>query len=261
MSVQLVCSLAKIFFDLERDELDVIFEDLDRRYFRPFVEAAETFFDEIRSTPELPGYEELLAEKLKYGPLIAKIMMGLLERSSENLAAEINTGRALRKSVDKVASVEGQSALVISRCAKGLKAMCHSPEAEDLIEDAIYKAGLALGVDEFRALVDRTCQRDEAACRELTSLAAALGPHLPEKRGRPISEHTCAHAIVLWRLAAFGQKCAYTSNVDGKGYVDAVSRAGQLASGNGAFSPIHAHRLATTFLTSVVEQRRAVVRT
>lgn len=246
MNTQLVYGLAKAFLGLDRSEVDSTFEDLDRRYVRPFVEAAETNVREIMSTPEVPGYEKLLAGKIGYGPFAAKIMMRLLARSGENLAAEINAGRRLRASVDKVATVEGRRALIISRRAKGLQAACQSLEAEGLIEEAAHKAGLT--PDHFRAVVARACQREETACRELTSLAAALGPHLPQKRGRPISEHTSTHAIALWRLRAFGHKCAYTSDVDGKGYVDPVTRAGQLASGNGAFSPVHAHKLATTIL-------------
>jgi hypothetical protein len=102
---------------------------------------------------------------------------------------------------------------------------------------------LSLTAVEFNKLVELACERDETACRDLGRMSQQLAPHLPETRGRPISDYTCIHLFLLRQLESWGNKCAYTSSKDNAGFMDPVTRATQLASGNGGFSPLYANRL------------------
>lgn len=235
--------LAQAFFGFDRGEIDILFNEFHRRCFQPIVRVAEVFVAGISSAPEIPSYEEILQEKCGYGRLSAKIMAHQIRRWGANLAAEINEGRKLRASIDRMADVEGQSTLVMSRRAKQLLHQCRSLEARDWIDKAIEKANLPLTADEFRELVELASERDECTGRELTRISRQLSPHLPEKRGRPISEDTCAHLFLLRQLESCGHECAYTSSSDGAGFTDPVTRATQLASGSGGFSPLRANTL------------------
>ncbi len=161
----------------------------------------------------------------------------------ENLAAQLNEGRKVRAIIDKMADSGGRSALVMSRRAKNFRDKCRSVEARHHIEGAIKKAKLPLTAVEFNKLVELACERDETACRDLGRLSQQLAPHLPDKRGRPISAETCIHLFLLRQLESSGIQCAYTSSIDNAGFTDPVTQATQLALGNGGFSPLYAYKL------------------
>ncbi|HEY8031345.1 MAG TPA: hypothetical protein VIF02_02915 [Methylocella sp.] len=252
---------AKMLSGLDRGEFRIVLKDLIERNFDPIVqfanklsEALSRLFEtiarefnalvqKIEAAPEIPSYEKLLIEKTGYGPLLAKFMAHQICHWGRSLAAKINEGRKVRTNIDKIADAGGGSTLVMSRLAKKFRDQCRSVEVQNLIESAIKKANLPLTAVEFDRLVERACERDENACRNLGRLSQQLAPHLPEKRGRPISAETCTHLILLWWLESSGHKCAYTSSPDNAGFTDPVTRATQLASGNGGFSPLYAHRL------------------
>ena len=99
-----------------------------------------------------------------------------------------------------------------------------SLEARNLIEGAIKKANLTLTAVEFNKLVALACERDETACRELGRVSQLLAPHLPEKRGRPISAETCTHLFLLRLLERSVNKRAYTSSTDNAGFTDLGQR-------------------------------------
>jgi hypothetical protein len=246
---------------LDRGEFDIVLNDLIERYFEPIVQFAnklsealsrlfeaiarefDSFVQKIEVAPEIPSYEKLLIEKARYEPLFARLMAHQICHWGENLAAEIKEGRRVRAIIDKMAVAGGRSALVMSRRAKNFRDQCRSVEARNLIEGAIKQANLSLTAVEFNQLVERACERDETACRTLGRLSKQLAPHLPEKRGRPISAETCIHLFPLRWLESSGYKCAYTSSIDNAGFTDPVTRATQLALGNGGFSPLYAYRL------------------
>jgi len=133
----------------------------------------------------------------------------------------------------------------MSRRAKNLRDQCRSVEARDLIDGAIKKANLPLTVFQFHKLVELACERDETACRDLGRMSKHLAPHLPERRGRPISEEACIHLFLLHHLESWGNKCAYTwSEKDGiNDFVDPVTQATRLALRNNRFSPRYANIL------------------
>jgi hypothetical protein len=72
-----------------------------------------------------------------------------------------------------------------------------------------------------------------------------LAPHLPEKRGRPISEETCIHLFLLSYLESCGINRAYTYSEkdDIDDFVDPVTQATRLALRNDRFSPRYANNL------------------
>ena len=160
-----------------------------------------------------------------------------------SVAAELNEGRKVRAIIDKMADSGGRSALVMSRRAKNFRDKCRSVEARHHIEGAIKKANLSLTAVEFDKLVELACERDETACRDLGRLSQQLAPHLPDKRGRPISAETCIHLFLFRQLESSGIQCAYTSSIDNAGFTDPVTQATQLALGNGGFSPLYAYKL------------------
>ena len=185
-----------------------------------------------------------MQEKCGYGETLGRIMAHQLWRWGENFAAEIREGRKLRAGLDRMAKAEGRSALVMSRRAKDLGETYRCLEAGHLlVEGAIEKAGLPLTELEFGELVALAGARDQAACCELARTCRRLAPHLPEQRGRPISDATCIHLFLERQLESWGHNCAYTPATNGAGFTDPVTRATQLASGNGGFSPLHANRL------------------
>ncbi len=127
--------------------------------------------------------------------------------------------------------------MVMSRRAKKFRDQCRSVKARNLIEGAIKKANLSLTAVEFDQLVERACERDENACRNLGRLSQQLAPHLPEKRGRPISAETCTHLILLWWLESSGHKCAYTSSPDNAGFTDPVDSSHAIGLGQRRLQP------------------------
>jgi hypothetical protein len=195
----------------------------------------EAFRADVAAAPEIRSYEKLLQEKCGYGETLARIMAHQIWRWGKSLAAEVRDGRKLRASMHGMAKAEGRSALVMSRRAKDLGETYRGLEAGYLlVEGAIEKAGLQLTGLEFGELVALARARDQAACCELARTCRRLAPHLPEQRGRPISDATCIHLFLERQLESWGHNCAYTSASDGAGFTDPVTRATQLASGNGA---------------------------
>jgi len=172
-------------------------------------------------------------------------MTRLIHHWGELQAAEIDEGRRVRAIIDEIARANGRGVLVISRRAKRFRDECSSLEAQDLIDGAVRKAGLSLTATEFSQLIALACQRDKTACRDLAGMAKQLAPHLPEKRGRPISAETCAHIFLLRHLESWGIDRAYTySEEDGyDDFVDPVTQATRIAANNPRFSPLHANRL------------------
>lgn len=166
-----------------------------------------------------------------------------MRKGAQVMAAQLNEGRKVRAIIDKMADSGGRSALVMSRRAKNFRDICRSVEARHHIEGAIKKANLSLTAVEFDKLVELACERDETACRDLGRLSQQLAPHLPDKRGRPISAETCVHLFLLRWLESSGIQCAYTSSIDNAGFTDPVTQATQLALGNGGFSPLYAYKL------------------
>ena len=252
---------AEMHSGLDRGEFRIVLKDFIEHNFDPIVQFAIKLSEalsrmleaiarefialvqKIEAAPEIPSYEKLLIEKAGYEPLLAKFIAHLICHWGRSLAANIREGRKVRINIDKIADARGGSALVMSRRAKKFRDQCRSVEAQNLIEGAIKNANLSLTAVEFDKLVELACERDENACRNLGRLSQRLAPHLPEKRGRPISAETCTHLILLWWLESSGHKCSYTSSPDNAGFTDPVTRATQLASGNGGFSPLYAHRL------------------
>jgi hypothetical protein len=143
-----------------------------------------------------------LKERCGYGRLGARIMAHQICHWGKNLASEINEGRRVRAIIDKMADAGGRSTLVMSRRAKNSRDECRSVEARDLIEGAIEKANLPRTAIEFDKLVELARERDGTACRDLGRTSQQLAPHLPEKRGRPISEDACIHLFLLRQLGA-----------------------------------------------------------
>ena len=261
MSDDLAYRLAKMLFGLDRGEFDIVLNKLNERYFEPIARFAKrlsetrsflleaiarefyAFVQKIEAAPAIPSYEKLLIEKARYGPFLARLMAHQICHWGENLAAELNEGRKVRAIIDKMADSGGRSALVMSRRAKNFRDKCCSVEARHHIEGAIKKANLSLTAVEFDKLVELACERDETACRDLGRLSQQLAPHLPDKRGRPISAETCIHLFLLRQLESSGIQCAYTSSIDNAGFTDPVTQATQLALGNGGFSPLYAYKL------------------
>ena len=253
--------LAKALFGLDRGEFDIALNNLSECLFQaitqflkrlsetlsPVLEAVArqsiSLVQKIKDAPEIPSYEKLLIEKAGCEPLLAKFMAHQICHWGRNLAAEIKEGRRVRAIIDKMAVAGDRSALVMSRRAKNFRDQCRSVETRNLLEGAIKKANLSLTAVEFNQLVECACERDEIACRTLGRLCQQLAPHLPEKRGRPISAETCIHLFLLRWLNRSGNKCAYTSSIDNAGFTDPVTRATQLAFGNGGFSPLYAYKL------------------
>ena len=231
----------------------------NERYLRPIAQIAErlslfleviareliALAQKIAAAPEIPAYEKLLIEKVGYCPLLARLIAHQICHWGRSQAAEINEGRKVSAIIDKMADARGRSALVMSRRAKNFRDKCRSAEARYLIEGAIKKANLSLTAIQFDKLIELACERDKTACRDLGSISQQLTPHLPEKRGRPISDDTCTHLYLLRLLESSGNKCAYTSSIDNAGFTDPVTRATQLASGNGGFNPLYAYKLVT----------------
>jgi hypothetical protein len=264
--------LAKMLFGLDRAEFEIVLNKLNERYFEiaqfakrrsetlPFflkviARESNALVRKIEAAPAIPSYEKLI-EKTGYGRLLARLMAHQICRWGENLAAQLNEGRKVRAIIDKMADARGRSALVMSRRAKNFRDKCRSVEARDLIDGAIKKANLLLTAVEFNKLVELACERDETACRDLGRMSQQLAPHLPEKRGRPISDYTCIHLFLLRQLESSGNKCAYTSSKDNAGFMDPVTQATQLASGNGGFSPLYANKLhKESFLPPVLRLR------
>jgi hypothetical protein len=246
----------KMLSGLDRGECVIVLNDLIERCVEPIVQFAnklsealsrlfeaiarefDSFVQKIEAAPEIPSYEKLLIEKAGCDPLFARLMAHQICHWGRSLAAEIKEGRRVRAIIDKVAIAGGRSTLVMSRRAKNFRDQCRSVKARNLIEGAIKKANLSVTAVEFNQIVERGCERDETACRTLGRLSQQLAPHLPEKRGRPISAETCIHLFLLWWLESSGYKCAYTSATDNAGFTDPVTRATQLALGNGGFSPL-----------------------
>jgi hypothetical protein len=92
MSTQLIYGLAKAFCGLEPAQLNSLFDDLDRRYFRPFMRKAEAVVEYAASLPEIPGYEKLLREKCGYGPLGAKIFAMIVVGALPSIRTRNRTG-------------------------------------------------------------------------------------------------------------------------------------------------------------------------
>jgi len=248
--------IAKMLFGLDRGEFDIVLNKLNERYFEPIAQFAKrlsetrsflleaiarefyAFVQKIEAAPAIPSYEKLLIEKARYGPFLARLMAHQICHWGENLAAQLNEVRKVRAIIDKIADSGGRSALVMSRRAKNFRDKCRSVEARHHIEGAIKMTAV-----EFDKLVELACERDETACRELGRLSQQLAPHLPDKRGRPISAETCIHLFLLRQLESSGIQCAYTSSIDNAGFTDPVTQATQLASGNGGFSPLCAYKL------------------
>ncbi len=246
---------AKMLSGLDRGEFRIVLKDLIERNFDPIVqfanklsEALSRLFEtiarefnalvqKIEAAPEIPSYEKLLIEKTGYGPLLAKFMAHQICHWGRSLAAKINEGRKVRTNIDKIADAGGGSTLVMSRLAKKFRDQCRSVEVQNLIESAIKKANLPLTAVEFDRLVERACERDENACRNLGRLSQQLAPHLPEKRGRPISAETCTHLILLWWLESSGHKCAYTSSPDNAGFTDPVNSSHAIGLGQRRLQP------------------------
>jgi hypothetical protein len=268
--------VAKMLFGLDRGEFDIVLNKLNERYFEPIAqftkrlsETLSLLFEaiaresnaiaqEIASAPEIPSYEKLLIEKTGYGRLLARLMAHQICRWGRNQAAEINEGRRVRAILDKMAAAKDRSALVMSRRAKNFRDECRILEARYLIEGAIEKANLSLTAIQFDELVELACKRDETACRDLGRISQQLAPNLPGKRGRPISDYTCTHVFLLQWLESSGIQCAYTSSIDNAGFTDPVTRATQLASGNGGFSPLYAQAAQEEFVAfaGLIEDRR-----
>jgi hypothetical protein len=252
---------AKMLSGLDRGEFDIVLNDLIQRYIEPIVQFAnklsealsrlfetiarefDSFVQKIEAAPEIPSYEKLLIEKAGCVPFFARLMAHQICDWGRSLAAEIKEGRRVRAIIDTMAIAGSRSTLVMSRRAKNFRDQCRGVKARNLIEGAIKKANLSLKAVEFNQLVERACERDETACRTLGRLSQQLMPHLPEKRGRPISAETCIHLFLLGWLESSGYKCAYTSSTDNAGFTDPVTRATQLALGNGGFSPLYAYKL------------------
>jgi hypothetical protein len=247
----------------DHDRANAILESMDERYWQPVVEfgksiaellspvledftaSAHSIAQKIATAPEIPGHERILIELIGYSPFGAKLITRVIHRWGELLAAEINEGRRVRAIMDEIAKAHGRSALVMSRRAKKFQDNCRSAEARDLIDGAGKKVGLSSTVTDFNKLAALASERDEFACRELGRMAEQLAPHLPEKRGRPISVETCTHFFLLRQLESWGINRAYTySDIAGKThFVDQVTQATRLATNNSRFSPLHANRL------------------
>jgi hypothetical protein len=262
MSDDSACRLAKVPFGLDRGEFDIALKNIEC-FFQPITQfltrLSETLslmleaiaresislVQRIEAAPEVPGYERLLIEKAGYHRLFARFMAYQICRWGKNQAEEINEGRRVRASIDKMADAEGRSALVMSRRAKNFRDQCRRLEAQYLIDGAIKKANFSLTPVEFHTLVELACERDETACRDLGRMSKHLAPHLPEKRGRPISEETCIHLFLLRHLESWGINHAYTwsEKDDNNGFVDPVTQATRLALHNDRFSPRYANIL------------------
>ena len=91
--------------------------------------------------------------------------------------AEINEGRRVRASIDKMAGAGGRSALVMSRRAKNFRNKCRSVEARDLIDGAIKQANLSLTTVEFNKLVELVSRPEELHPRPLAERSVRLSPH------------------------------------------------------------------------------------
>src|SRR5271166_6629032 len=179
-------------------------------FFEEVVAVLNSVEKNLAAAPEVPGHEALLVEWFGYGPLWARLVTRLIHRRGELLADEINEGRRVRAIIDQIAKAKGRNALVTSRRAERFRDECNSLEARDLIDEASQKAGLMTTAAEFNQLAEGACARDEAACLDLGQMAEQLAPHLPEKRGRPISPETCIHIFLQRHLESLGIKRAYT---------------------------------------------------
>jgi hypothetical protein len=275
MSDDSAYQIAKTFFDLDPGKFDIVLNNLNERYFRPIARIAKILSEtlspfleaiaresialaqKIAAAPEIPAYEKLLIEKVGYRPLLARFIAHQIRHCGRSHAAEKNEGRRVRAIIDRMADARGRSALVMSRRAKNFRDKCRSVDARYLIEGALKKANLSLTAIQFDKLVELACERDETACRDLGTISQQLTPHLPEKRGRPISDDTCTHFFLLRQLESSGSKCAYTSSIDNAGFTDPVTRATQLASGNGGFSPLYAYRLHKKSFLPLVRRLRS----
>lgn len=198
----------------------------------------------LSQEPETPGHEKLFREQLGYDPLIAKLTTRVVHYLGNVLADEINQGRRVRAIIDEIVKTKDCSTLVISRRAKRFRDECDSNGASVAIDQAAKKAGLSSNAFEFGQLIEAACERDEVACRKLGRMAALLAPHLPEKRGRPISSETCIHVMFLRFLENGGLSFAYTySEIEGGDFVDPATRATRLALNKPGFSPLHANQV------------------
>jgi len=209
----------------------------------PFLERFAASMNSLAEKPEIPGHERFFIEQLGYHPLAAKLTTRQIHESAKLLADEMNKGRRVRALIDEIAKAKNGSALVISRRAKRLRDECNSDGAQIVIDRAAQEAGCRLASTEFNQLVEAACERAEAACRELGRMAERLAPHLPDKRGRPISVETCAHILFQYVLEHAGIKRAYTYSESNDNFVDPVTHATRLAVNNPDFSPRYANRL------------------
>ena len=251
------------FFGTDRNQADGILESLDERYFRPLAKFAKALsaaltpilesiavfvnstVQELAAAPEVPGHERLLIDSLGHCQLAARFWASQIRHWGELLAAEFNEGRRVRAIIDEIAKADGRSTLVMSRRAMKFRDECSSVEAQDHVELAMKKAGLSASAYEFKRLVGLASERDEEACHDLGRIARQIAPHLPDKRGRPISVATCTHIFLLRHFEAMGKSRAFTVATDDEigDFVDEATLATRLAMDQPRFSPRHAQLL------------------
>jgi len=210
----------------------------------PVLLAWEERLYALSQEPETPGHEKFFREQLGHDLLRAKFMKRVVHHLGKVLADEINQGRRVRAIIDEIAKAKDGSTLVMARRAKRFRDECGSHGASIAIDRATEKAGLSFGAIEFDQLIGAACERHEVACRELGRTAALLAPHLPDKRGRPISVETCVHIMFQRYLEHVGRRSSYTySEIEDGDYVDPVTLATRLAMNKPSFIPRYATKL------------------
>jgi hypothetical protein len=200
-------------------------------------------FETANSFLKLPiakHYQELLRSK-GFSPLEAWFLPQIIKNGAPLMAERTDLARRLlRPLLRKLSSITKNSTLVRSRAAPRLLAALKNPEAMRLVDSGLKKMPSPASISHFVAVLERAAERNADACEEAGILAGCLASHVPDSRGRPISEASCAHRALIYCLKMNGHNARYTV-ADGK-YIDPVSQATRETFGLKFFDPREALR-------------------
>lgn len=204
---------------------------------REFADQINPPFARLAAAPEIAGHEQLLIAMVGHQPQAARFWAYFIKHLGVKWTAEVNDGRRAGSIVRKLVKTSEKSVLVISNRASKLQQLCREGHASVAMEKAIRDAGVTITECEFDTLVAKACDRDDEACRSLTTICKLLVARLPDPRGRLQADATGIHVFLQRHLESFGSPGAHTYSPVEEKYTDAVTLAARQATQNGRFSP------------------------
>jgi hypothetical protein len=223
-----------------------------------FLGAVEFFrrMDEaLKRGPDCPAYEALLCG-IGVEPKQARWMSLFIKRKGPELATDLNAARRLSAVVRRITkSVENVP--IRARLAREIAmAWANSAEARRLLEIGLSSSRAHLSVWDFEGLVHRAENQDPEACRELGRVAQEIAPFMLDPRGRPISDETATHALLLAALEEYGHPQSFTRDAISGAFVDRATRATRAAMDNLRFDPRKAVKVWATYGAEFGGKRR-----